>query len=136
LFASSLETCLYSRKMMLLKFLYKWVNLNFNYTLSKWCRRKLTEIFVKLMNKGLKYDEHNKFTFETGNETTVRDLIDELHEEYGERFEVYLEDTEKRVLRRDAVVVINGMNMVARNGMQTKLSKGDLIVFMIAAVGG
>ena len=88
------------------------------------------------MNKGLKYDEHNKFNFETGDEATVRNLIDELHEEYGERFEVYFEDTEKRVLRRDAVVVINGMNMVARKGMQTKLSNGDLIVFMIAAVGG
>jgi len=96
----------------------------------------MTEVFVKLMNKGLKYDEHNKFAFDTGDESTVRELIDELHEEFGERFEVYLEDTEKRVLRRDAVVVINGMNMVARKGMQTKLSKGDLIVFMIAAVGG
>ena len=88
------------------------------------------------MNKGLKYDEHNKFSFETGEESTVRDLIDELHEEYGERFEVYLEDKEKRVLRKDAVVVINGMNMVARQGEKTRLSKGDLIVFMIAAVGG
>jgi len=88
------------------------------------------------MNKGLKYDEHNRFPFETGEEATVRDLIEELHEEFGERFEVYLEDTEKRVLKKDAVVVINGMNMVARKGEQTKLSKGDLIVFMIAAVGG
>jgi len=88
------------------------------------------------MNKGLKYDEHNKFTFETDDEATIQDLIDELHEEYGERFEVYLEDTEKRVLRRDAIVVINGMNMVARKGIRTKISKGDLIVFMIAAVGG
>ena len=96
----------------------------------------MTEIFVKLMNKGLKYDEHNKFVFETDEDATVRDLIDELHEEYGERFEVYLEDTEKRVLRRDAIVVINGMNMVARKGIKTKISKGDLIVFMIAAVGG
>lgn len=96
----------------------------------------MTEVFVKLMNKGLKFDEHNKFTFETGEESTVRDLIDELHEEFGERFEVYLEDREKRVLRKDAVVVINGMNMVARKGEKTKLSKGDLIVFMIAAVGG
>ena len=96
----------------------------------------MTEIFVKLMNKGLKYDEHNKFSFETDDNATVRDLIDELHEEYGERFEVYLEDTEKRVLRRDAIVVINGMNMVARKGIKTKISKGDLIVFMIAAVGG
>ncbi|MFX1484580.1 MAG: MoaD/ThiS family protein [Promethearchaeota archaeon] len=96
----------------------------------------MTEVFVKLMNKGLKYDEHNKFAFETGDESTVRDLIKELHEEYGERFEVYLEDTENRILRKDAVVVINGMNMVAKQGMKTKLSKGDLIVFMIAAVGG
>ena len=96
----------------------------------------MTEVFVKLMNKGLKYDEHNKFSFETGEESTVRDLIEELHEEYGEKFEVYLEDKEKRVLRKDAVVVINGMNMVARKGEKTRLSKGDLIVFMIAAVGG
>ena len=96
----------------------------------------MTEVFVKLMNKGLKYSEHDKFTFETKEDATVQDLIDELHEEYGERFEVYLEDKEKRVLRRDAVVVVNGMNMVARKGEKTRLSKGDLIVFMIAAVGG
>ncbi len=96
----------------------------------------MTEVFVKLMNKGLKYDEHNKFTFEIRNDATVRDLIDDLHEEYGERFEVYLEDTDKRVLRRDAIVVVNGMNMVTKEGDQTKLSNGDLIVFMIAAVGG
>ncbi len=88
------------------------------------------------MNKGLKHSEHDKFSFETGEDSTVRDLIDELHEEYGERFEVYLEDKEKRILRRDTVVIVNGMNMVARKGEKTKLSKGDLIVFMIAAVGG
>ncbi|MHA3964144.1 MAG: MoaD/ThiS family protein [Candidatus Thorarchaeota archaeon SMTZ1-45] len=96
----------------------------------------MTEVFVKLMNKGLKHAEHNKFAFETSENATVRDLINELHEEYRERFEVYLEDKEKRVLRRDTVVIVNGMNMVARKGEKTKLSKGDLIVFMIAAVGG
>ena len=96
----------------------------------------MTEVFVKLMNKGLKYSEHNKFALETREDATVRDLIDQLHEEYEERFEVYLEDKENRVLRRDAVVVVNGMNMVARKGEKTELSKGDLIVFMIAAVGG
>ncbi|MFW9834315.1 MAG: MoaD/ThiS family protein [Candidatus Thorarchaeota archaeon] len=96
----------------------------------------MTEVFVKLMNKGLKYDEHNKFSFRTGESSTVEELIDELHEEYGERFAVYLEDPENNVLRRDAIVVINGMNMVSKKGVKTKLSNGDLIVFMIAAVGG
>lgn len=93
-------------------------------------------VYCKLMNKGLKYDEHNKFTFEIRDDATVRNLIDDLHEEFGDRFEVYLEDIEKRVLRRDAIVVVNGMNMVTKEGDQTKLSNGDLIVFMIAAVGG
>jgi molybdopterin converting factor small subunit len=88
------------------------------------------------MNKGLKHAEHDKFPFRTSEDATVRNLIDELHEEFGERFEVYLEDKENRVLRRDTVVIVNGMNMVARKGEKTMLSKGDLIVFMIAAVGG
>ncbi|MFW9768118.1 MAG: MoaD/ThiS family protein [Candidatus Thorarchaeota archaeon] len=91
---------------------------------------------VKLMNKGLKYDEHNMFTFEIKDNATVRDLMEDLHKEYGERFEVYLEDVEEKKLRRDAIVVVNGMNMVAKKGVKTKLSKGDLVVFMIAAVGG
>ncbi|MCK4485000.1 MAG: MoaD/ThiS family protein [Candidatus Thorarchaeota archaeon] len=96
----------------------------------------MTRIFVKLMHKGLKSHEHDKFSFETAPNSTVRDLINELHEEYGEKFEVYLGDTENRTLKRDAVVIVNGKNMVAHRGEHTRLSNGDLIVFMIAAVGG
>jgi molybdopterin converting factor small subunit len=97
----------------------------------------MPEIFVKLMNKGMKYDEHNMFPFVAEDGATVENLIDDLHNEYKERFDVYL-DKEKpeRTLRRDTIVIVNGMNMVARDGVNTKLSKGDLIVFMIAAVGG
>ncbi|MFW9786356.1 MAG: MoaD/ThiS family protein [Promethearchaeota archaeon] len=96
----------------------------------------MTEVFVKLMGKGLESREHDKFEFKIEPESTIRDLIDDLHEEYGERFEIYLGDKEKRVLRRDTIVILNGSNMVAHKGEQSKLSDGDLIVFMIAAVGG
>ena len=96
----------------------------------------MTEVFVKLMNKGLKNSEHNKFPFDTKEGSTIEDLIKELHKEYGSRFEVYLDNKEERILRRDAIVFVNGMNMVARDGINTKVSRGDLIVFMIAAVGG
>jgi len=88
------------------------------------------------MNKGLKNSEHNKFPFNTKEGSTIEELIGELHEEYGDRFEVYLDEEKDRLLRRDAIVFINGMNMVSREGIKTKVSKGDLIVFMIAAVGG
>ena len=97
----------------------------------------MPEVFVKLMNKGMKYDEHNAFPFVTEDGSTLENLIDDLHEEYKERFDVYLDEEKPgRALRRDAIVIVNGMNMVARDGIETKLSKGDLIVFMIAAVGG
>lgn len=96
----------------------------------------MTEIFVKLMNKGIKYSEHNKFPYNTTEQSTLEDLIGNLHEDYGETFEVYLDDKEERSLRRDTIIFVNGMNSVATGGLKTKITKGDLIVFMIAAVGG
>jgi len=96
----------------------------------------MTEIFVKLMNKGIKYSEHNKFPYNITEGATVEDLIVELHEDFGERFEVYLEDKEERSLRRDTIIFVNGKNAVSTGGLKTKVSKGDLVVFMIAAVGG
>ncbi|MFW9847120.1 MAG: MoaD/ThiS family protein [Candidatus Thorarchaeota archaeon] len=96
----------------------------------------MTEVFVKLMNKGLKSHEHDKFSFDTADGATVRDLIDSLRETHAERFEPYLEDKESGKLRRDAIVLVNGKNMVTHQGEKTKLFRGDLIVFMIAAVGG
>ena len=96
----------------------------------------MTEIFVKLMNKGIKHSEHNKFTYNTTEGATIEDLIIKLHEDYGERFDVYLEHKEERLLRRDTIIFVNGKNAVSTGGLKTKISKGDLIVFMIAAVGG
>lgn len=96
----------------------------------------MAKVFVKLMAKGLKSREHDQFPFETESDATVRDLIDELYEDQPERFRIYLSDTDNRTLKREAIVLVNGMNMVARKGEKTKLSEGDLVVFMIAAVGG
>ncbi len=96
----------------------------------------MTEIFVKLMNKGVKYSEHNKFPYDTTDGATIEDLISELHEDFGERFDVYLEDKDERSLRRDTIIFVNGKNAVSTGGLKTKISKGDLVVFMIAAVGG
>lgn len=96
----------------------------------------MTEVFVKLINKGLKSKDYYRFGVEVQDEATVRNLIDRLHEREGQRFEVYLEDIKKRILRRDTVVIVNGKNMVSFQGEDTVLSEGDLVVFMIAAVGG
>ena len=96
----------------------------------------MIQIFVKLLARGLKSYEHDMFPFDTDENVTVSNLIDELYDEYGERFEVYFEDCENRTLRRDAIIFVNGANMVSKKGLDTNLSEGDLVVFMIAAVGG
>jgi len=96
----------------------------------------MTQVYVKLMNRGLKSEDHDKFPFKATENATVGTLVDQLHQAYGPRFEVFLDDHENQTLRRDAIVIVNGKNMVAHNGLDTNLSDGDLIVFMIAAVGG
>ena len=88
------------------------------------------------MNRGLKSHEHDKFPFTTRPSAKLIDLVKDLYEEYTERFDVYLSDKEKLSLKRETIVLINGQNMVAHSGMETGLSNGDLIVFLIAAVGG
>ncbi|MFW9908723.1 MAG: MoaD/ThiS family protein [Candidatus Thorarchaeota archaeon] len=105
------------------------------YVYSGACRI-LAEIFVKLMAKGLHSKEHDMFPYDVAENTTIYSLIDHLYEDFGEKFEVYFEDNETRTLRRDTVVLINGANMVSKEGLATRVKKGDLIVFMIAAVGG
>ncbi|MHA2211874.1 MAG: MoaD/ThiS family protein [Candidatus Thorarchaeota archaeon] len=99
-------------------------------------RADLTQVFVKLMNKGLRSSEHDKFPFETVENATVQSLIDGLMESHEDQFVVYFDDKDEKLLRRDTVVIVNGKNMVAHKGLATELSEGDLIVFMIAAVGG
>jgi len=96
----------------------------------------LTELFIKLLNKGLKPHEHNRFSFKTLENATVRQLMEDLHESYQDRFEVYLDEQDNTTLRREAIVLVNGQNMVAHQGYDTKLNDGDVVVFMIAAVGG
>jgi len=88
------------------------------------------------MGKGLKHHEHDSFPYTISENTTIKGLIDALHSDFGERFDVYLEDPENRLLRKDAIVIVSGANMVTKEGLDTKLSRGDLVVFMIAAVGG
>ncbi|MFO7837526.1 MAG: MoaD/ThiS family protein [Candidatus Thorarchaeota archaeon] len=93
-------------------------------------------MFVKLLNKGLKPHEHNRFSFETKENATVRELMQDLYESYQDRFEVYLDEQDNTTLRREAIVLVNGQNMVAHQGYDTQLKDGDVVVFMIAAVGG
>jgi molybdopterin converting factor small subunit len=114
---------------------YMLINFNPEYG-TKRGEPPLTELFVKLLNKGLKPHEHNRFSFKTHENATVRELMEDLHESYQDRFEVYLDEQNNTALRREAIVLVNGQNMVAHQGYDTKLNDGDVVVFMIAAVGG
>ncbi|MGQ4871779.1 MAG: MoaD/ThiS family protein [Candidatus Thorarchaeota archaeon] len=96
----------------------------------------MAEVFVKLLNRGLRSEDYEPFPIAIDENFTLGNLVDHLHETFGEAFEVFLEHSENRTLRRDAIVLVNGSNMVSKDELDTKLSDGDLIVFMIAAVGG
>ncbi|MBD3157412.1 MAG: hypothetical protein GF309_01365 [Candidatus Lokiarchaeota archaeon] len=115
---------------------YMLINFNSKYGPKPKGEPPLTELFVKLLNKGLKPHEHKRFSFKTQENATVRELMQDLRESYQDRFEVYLDEQDNTTLRREAIVLVNGQNMVAHQGYDTKLNDGDIVVFMIAAVGG
>ncbi len=96
----------------------------------------MTHVYVKLMAKGRKYNEHEMFPFQTTENGTIQDLANDLRSTFKERFQVFLDEGDNRKLRKETIVLVNGANMVSKEGLKTPVSDGDLIVFMIAAVGG
>ncbi|MHA1741606.1 MAG: hypothetical protein ACTSVD_05885 [Candidatus Thorarchaeota archaeon] len=96
----------------------------------------MAEVFVKLLNGGLKFEDYEPFPVPIDENFTLGNLVDHPHESFGGAFGVFLEHSENRTLRRNAIVMVNGSNMVSRDELDTKLSDGNPIVFVVAAVGG
>jgi len=109
-------------------------------------RSRKTQIFIKLMNRGLRYSEYDKFPFHVSRRSTIRNLIDDLMKTRRKEFEAYLEDKKSRVLRKDVIVIVNGsivvaawklnMGLLPEKALDTEIEGGDTVVFMIAVGGG
>ncbi len=105
-----------------------------------------TQIFIKLMNRGLRYSEYGKFPFYVPRRSTIRNLINDLMKTHGKEFEPYLEDKKSKVLRKDVIVIVNGrivvavwklnMGLVPEKALDTEFEDGDTVVFMITVGGG
>ncbi|MHA2263457.1 MAG: MoaD/ThiS family protein [Candidatus Thorarchaeota archaeon] len=106
----------------------------------------MAQIFIKLMNRGLRSSEYDKFPFQVQERSTIRNLIDDLMMTHGKEFEVYLEDKESKALRSDVIVIVNGrivvavwklnMGLIPKKTLDTEFQDGDTVVFMIAVGGG
>lgn len=68
------------------------------------------------------------------NGSSVRDVIDLLVKRYGEEFERYIYDSEKR-LRGYLSYMLNGVNINSLKGFETPLRDGD-ILSLLPPVGG
>ncbi|MBS7653122.1 MAG: ubiquitin-like small modifier protein 1 [Candidatus Bathyarchaeia archaeon] len=66
--------------------------------------------------------------------SSVRDVIDLLVKRYGEGFERYIYDNEKR-LRSYLSYMLNGININSLKGFETPLRDGD-ILSLLPPIGG
>lgn len=106
----------------------------------------MIRIFIKLLNRGLRSSEYNKFPFQIQEESSISDLIDDLMKADSKEFQVYFEDTKSKTLCNDAVILVNGkiigsgwklkMGYGSRKALDNQLLNGDTIVFMIITGGG
>ncbi len=103
------------------------------------------QVFIKLLNRGLKSSKYDKFPFQIRQESSISDLIDDLMKAYSKEFEAYLEDTKGKAFCIDAIILVNGkivvagwklkMGIVSRKVLDNQLHDGDTIVFMIVTGG-
>ncbi|MHA1948804.1 MAG: MoaD/ThiS family protein [Candidatus Thorarchaeota archaeon] len=106
----------------------------------------MTRIFIKLLNKGLRYSEYNKFPFQVRAKSSIRTLVDDLMKIHSNEFDVYLVDRKSKSLREDVIVIINGrivvamwklkMGLISESILDTQIQDGDIVVFMIPVGGG
>ncbi|MFW9889776.1 MAG: MoaD/ThiS family protein [Candidatus Thorarchaeota archaeon] len=104
------------------------------------------QVFVKLLNKGLRSSDYTKFPFRIQEGASLRDLIGYLIKEHSARFEIYLDDTRNRMFCNDTIILVNGrmvlagwklkMGYVAQEVLDILLQNGDTVVFMIMTGGG
>ena len=71
---------------------------------------------------------------ELGDEAGVRDLILKLGGRIAGSDNVFLGG--HRLVESELVVLVNGRNIRALNGIDTALKEGDLVTFMPVIVGG
>jgi molybdopterin converting factor small subunit len=69
-------------------------------------------------------------SFEIDGARTVQDIVRITRDKFGER------GTDFEKLTRVAAVVVNGVMINHRKGMNTALADGDTVVFLKAAAGG
>ncbi len=65
---------------------------------------------------------------EVVNGSTIEDVLNTLHEEYGEKF--------KKELRERSMILVNGKNIEHLKGIKTKVSEEDTISIFPPAGGG
>jgi molybdopterin synthase sulfur carrier subunit len=66
----------------------------------------------------------------------VRSLLGALCAELGETFVNAVYDPISGELRSDVLIMVNGRNMLAIEGLETKLGEGDVVVLLTPVGGG
>jgi len=73
--------------------------------------------------------------FAKGDSVTVNRVLEKLAEEYGKRFVEYVYDTRTKEVKGFLQFLINGRSISSFEGLQTKLTNGDVLA-IVPPVGG
>lgn len=96
----------------------------------------MAKISVKFLSSDVKKasgKESLDLTINAGE--TVQQVLLLLGEKFGERFKNVIFSSEGLV-RENLVVFVNGQNVMAKNGLKTKVKDGDQIMIFTPIVGG
>jgi MoaD family protein len=74
--------------------------------------------------------------FPRGEEVTVNVVLKRLSEKYGKAFDEYIYDHATRDVKGFLQFLVNGRSVSSPQGMETKLSSGDVLAIIPPVSGG
>lgn len=109
-------------------------------------KNSVIQVFIKLLNRGLRESNYNKFPLHIQEGTSLTDLIDHLMSEFVYSLDAYLDEKKSKTLSNETIIIVNGkiivtgwklrMGLDSKEKMNRRLDEGDTIVFLVGTGGG
>lgn len=96
----------------------------------------MAKVSVKLLGRVKEVTGANGIEISIREGDMVKMLLNRLNQRFGETFRKFLYDPETNNLRTLIVIVVNGVNVMTREGLETKLRDNDLVFITTPIAGG
>lgn len=94
---------------------------------------KVTVTFLGLIRNAI---GRREIEVKLNRQKTIGDLLEKICETYGERFQTFVLDPKTHKTHRHITILLNDVNILSQENLNTKLKGNDRVIIMPVVAGG